>query len=254
MKEFKVDKLSVHFLDSRDLMGKKAAEDIAKAILELQPEKAEINIIFAAAPSQNETLAHLIEYTEIDWTKINAFHMDEYLGLPEDAPQKFSRYLDEHIFKKVPFKSVNYVNCAAEDIDAECERYEALLRKYPTDIVILGVGENGHIAFNDPGVADFCDTVYVKKVLLDDVCRNQQVNDGCFEKLADVPQYALTLTVPALMAGKKMFCSVPAATKAWAVEKMLTAEINEECPATILRTHDSASLYCDPDSAMRVAK
>ena len=249
MKTFNVDKLTVNFLDSRDLMGQKAAEDIAKAIVALQDEKDEINIIFAAAPSQNETLAHLIEHKEIDWSKINAFHMDEYLGLPADSPQKFAIYLDEHIFKKVNFKSVNYVNCSAEDIDAECERYEGLLKKYPTDIVILGIGENGHIAFNDPGVADFNDKVFVKKALLDDVCRNQQVNDGCFATIDDVPKYALTLTVPALMAGKAMFCSVPAPTKAWAVNEMHTAEINENCPTTILRTHGNAHLYCDPDSS-----
>ena len=249
MKTFNVDKLTVNFLDSRDLMGKKAAEDIASAIVELQSKKDEINIIFAAAPSQNETLAHLLEHKEIEWSKINAFHMDEYLGLPADSPQKFAIYLDDHIFKKVNFKSVNYVNCSAEDIDAECERYEGLLKKYPTDIVILGIGENGHIAFNDPGVADFNDKVFVKKALLDDVCRNQQVNDGCFATIDDVPKYALTLTVPALMAGGAMFCSVPAPTKAWAVNEMLTAEINENCPATILRTHSNAHLYCDPDSS-----
>ena len=249
MRTFKVDKLTVNFLDSRDMMGQKAAEDIAKAIVELQNEKDEINIIFAAAPSQNETLAHLIEYKEIDWSKINAFHMDEYLGLPADSQQKFAIYLDDHIFKKVNFKSVNYVDCSAEDIDAECERYESLLKKYPTDIVILGIGENGHIAFNDPGVADFNDKVFVKKALLDDVCRNQQVNDGCFATIDDVPKYALTLTVPALMAGSAMFCSVPAPTKAWAVNEMLTAEINENCPATILRTHENAHLYCDQDSS-----
>ncbi len=252
MRTFKVDKLTVNFLDSRDLMGKKAAEDIAAAIVALQKEKDEINIIFAAAPSQNETLAHLIEHKEIDWTKINAFHMDEYLGLPKNSPQKFAIYLDEHIFSKVPFKSVNYVDCSAEDIDAECARYEGLLKKYPTDIVILGIGENGHIAFNDPGVADFNDKVFVKKALLDDVCRNQQVNDGCFATIDDVPKYALTLTVPALLAGKYMFCSVPAPTKAWAVNEMLTAEISENCPATILRKHDSAALYCDPDSSAKV--
>lgn len=250
--EFKKDKLDVKIADSRAAMGEIAGRDIADCILRLQKEKDEINIIFAAAPSQNETLAKLLTVQEIDWSKINAFHMDEYIGLAEDAPQRFGNFLKEAIFGRVVFKSVHYINGGAEDIAAECARYRALLAEYPTDIVCLGIGENGHIAFNDPPVADFNDAAVIKPVQLDEICRHQQVNDGCFKTIDEVPTHALTLTVPTLYKADYLFCSVPAATKAAAVYAMLHDDISEKCPATILRRHDHAVLYCDPDSAARL--
>lgn len=173
--EFKKDKLDVKIADSRAAMGEIAGRDIADCILRLQKEKDEINIIFAAAPSQNETLAKLLTVQEIDWSKINAFHMDEYIGLAEDAPQRFGNFLKEAIFGRVVFKSVHYINGGAEDIAAECARYSALLAEYPTDIVCLGIGENGHIAFNDPPVADFNDAAVIKPVQLDEICRHQPI-------------------------------------------------------------------------------
>ena len=249
MKSFKVDNLKVKILDSRLEMGKTAAEDIRARMLELLAERDSINVIFAAAPSQNETLAALCAYEDIDWTRVNAFHMDEYVGLSKDAPQRFANYLTEHIFASKPFKSVNYID-PSNSAEAECARYTKLLTGNPVDIVILGIGENGHIAFNDPGVADFADKALIKVVELDEVCRNQQVNDGCFKQLSDVPTNALTLTVPALFAASSLFCSVPAKTKAWAVKETLTTDkIDEHCPATIMRRHTDATLYCDSDSA-----
>ena len=207
-------------------------------------------MIFAAAPSQNEVLAHLAAYTDIDWAKINAFHMDEYVGLPAElSDRSFGTYLQEHIFGKVPFKSVNLIDPTAQDRAAECARYTKLLKENPTDIVVMGIGENGHIAFNDPWVADFDDPHFVKEVPLDEVCRMQQVNDGCFAALELVPKYALTLTCPALFAGKELFCIVPAKTKAQAVKRTVEGEIGAECPATVLRRHDCAKLYLDPDSS-----
>ena len=249
MKEFYADKLLVKVYDNRAEMGKGAAEDIRAAILELFKTRDTINIIFAAAPSQNDTLAALCEYEDIDWSRVNAFHMDEYVGLKKDAPERFATYLDEHIFSKKSFASVNYID-PSNDIESECDRYSELLRKNPVDIVILGIGENGHIAFNDPGVADFNDPVLIKPAELDLVCRNQQVNDGCFPSLDKVPTHALTLTVPALVAAKYMFCSVPAPTKAWAVKETVTTDrLDEHCPATAMRTHGGAIMYCDKDSA-----
>ena len=253
MKTFKKDKLDVKIYDNRAEMGAGAAADIHACILKLLAEKEEINMIFAAAPSQNDTLAALLTYTDIEWNRINAFHMDEYIGLPADAPQRFGNYLRDHIFAHAPFKSINYIDCSSTK-EAECARYTALLAKYPTDIVCMGIGENGHIAFNDPGVADFNDPATIKAVPLDDVCRQQQVNDGCFAKFDDVPTHALTLTVPTLFRGGYLFCSVPAPTKAQAVKEMLTTDkIDEHCPATILRRHDNAVLYCDADSASLLA-
>jgi len=248
MKEFKKDKLKVKLCDTRVEMGECAARDIHDFLKAKLDECEQVNVIFAAAPSQNETLAALCSYEDIDWTRVNAFHMDEYVGLAKNAPERFAVYLDEHIFSKKQFKSVNYID-PSNDIESECARYSELLRKYPPHAVVLGIGENGHIAFNDPGVADFSDTALIKPAELDLVCRQQQVNDGCFKTLDDVPTHALTLTVPALVGAEALFCSVPAATKAWAVRETLTAEINENCPATIMRRHGNATLYCDADSS-----
>ncbi len=250
MKEFKKDTLTVKAMPTRDEMGKVAAADIHDCILSLLKEKASINMIFAAAPSQNDVLQSLIAYEDIDWTKIHAFHMDEYIGLRADQGDKsFGTYLYDHIFGKVPFASVNLIDSHAMDGEAECLRYAKLLRDNPTDIVVMGIGENGHIAFNDPWIAKFDDEQAVKVVPLDEVCRQQQVNDGCFPSIDEVPTHAISLTCPTLAAGKHLFCIVPAKTKAAAVKRTLEGEINEDCPATILRRHNSAVLYLDGDSS-----
>lgn len=248
MKEYKVDSLTVKILPDRGTMGMTAAKDIHDRILALLSEKETINMIFAAAPSQNEALASLVKYDDIDWSRINAFHMDEYIGLSDEGAS-FGKYLRDHIFGLVGFRSVNYIDFRAVDHEAECERYSALLEKFPTDIVVMGIGENGHIAFNDPWVADFNDEKRVKIVKLDEVCRGQQVNDGCFPNIDSVPKQAVTLTCPTLASAAYQFCVVPAKTKANAVKRTLEGEINEECPATILRTRPSAVLYLDVDSS-----
>lgn len=248
MKTMKKDLLEVEIYDTRSEMGIAAAKDIKECILSLLAKKETINMIFAAAPSQNEVLEALATDKEIPWNRVNAFHMDEYIGLCADAPQGFGNFLKAHIFGLAPFKSVNYIDISATDATAECERYSALLAQYPTDIVVMGIGENGHIAFNDPPVADFADPLAVKPVKLDEICRQQQVNDGCFATLSDVPTTAITLTVPTLFAGDHLFCIVPAKTKANAVYATLCGEIGETCPATVLRRHPSARLYLDADS------
>lgn len=252
LKNVQADKLEVKIFETRAEMGQCAANEISACIKKLQEEKDEINIIFAAAPSQNETLESLIATEGIAWDKINAFHMDEYIGLPANAPQAFGNFLKARIFDKVNFKSVNYIYAADETYEETCERYSTLIAKHPIDIVCLGIGENGHIAFNDPWVADFQDSAAIKRVELDEVCRNQQVNDGCFAKLEDVPKFALTLTVPTLVHADYMFCTVPAATKADAVYNTINCEVNEDVPATIMRWHDHAVMYCDKDSAARL--
>ena len=249
MKSFKKDLLNVNAYETRDEMGKAAAGDIKACILSLLAKKDTVNMIFAAAPSQKEVLTSLATDREIPWNRVNAFHMDEYIGLTSDAPQCFGNFLKRSIFGLAPFKSVNYIDVSATDVDMECERYSALLKQYPTDIVVMGIGENGHIAFNDPPVADFNDKKAVKPVLLDEICRQQQVNDGCFETIDDVPKTAITLTVPTLFKGDYLFCIVPAKTKAYAVKATLCDEINEKCPATVLRRHSNAVLYLDSDSS-----
>lgn len=249
MKEYNKDKLRVKIFESRSEMGKAAAREIKEKIAELLKEKNQINMIFAAAPSQNEVLAALAEDGEIEWNRINAYHMDEYIGLTAEAPQGFGNFLREHIFGKADFLSVNYIDCTAPDAEKEAQRYEKLLRNNPPDIVVMGIGENGHIAFNDPPVADFQDKRGVKVVKLDDICREQQVHDGCFAKITDVPEYAITLTVPTLVSAPWLFCIVPAKTKAKAVRECLCGEIGEHCPATVLRLQENAILYLDPDSS-----
>ncbi len=249
MKAFKKDLLKVNIYDTRAEMGEAAAKDIKACMLSLLKTKKSINMIFAAAPSQNEVLHALATDKEIPWNRVNAFHMDEYIGLAADAPQGFGSFLREHIFSLADFGSVSYIDVTAGDAEQECERYARLLAKNPTDIVVMGIGENGHIAFNDPPVADFHDPKAVKPVELDEICRNQQVNDGCFAKIDDVPKTAITLTVPTLFAGDHLFCIVPAKTKANAVKATLCNDINEKCPATVLRRHASATLYLDSDSS-----
>ena len=249
MKEFVKDRLMVKVMPTRAEMGRVAAQDIHDRILALLAEKDEITMIFAAAPSQNDVLGSLIGFDDIPWNRINAFHMDEYIGLDKSAPQGFGNFLKAHIFGLVPFKTVNLIDCSAADPDSEAERYAELLKRHPADIVVMGIGENGHIAFNDPHVADFDDPKWVKPVRLDDVCRRQQVHDGCFAAIGDVPECALTLTCPTLMRATWKFCIVPAATKAAAVKRTLGGEIGEECPATILRRSDNAVLYLEPASA-----
>ena len=245
---FQKDSLTVKAFDTRTQMGEAAAADIKAAIEKKLSEKAEINMIFAAAPSQNDVLKSLIE-SNIEWNRINAYHMDEYIGLSKEAPQSFGNFLTEHIFGRVPFKSVNLIECDAPDAQAECVRYEKLLRDHPADIIIMGIGENGHIAFNDPWVADFNDNALVKTVPLDEVCRQQQVNDGCFAHIDLVPRYAITLTCPVFINAPQLFCIVPAPTKAKAVARTVNGAINEECPATVLRKHPCAVLYLDGDSS-----
>jgi len=251
MKEIKKDNLTVKIFDTRDEMGKAAGEAAAEKIKEIIAKKGEVNMIFAAAPSQNETLKTLCE-SNVDWTKVNAFHMDEYVGLASNAPQGFGNFLRDRIFSLLPFKSVNYINAENETAEETCARYAKLIKENPIDIVCLGIGENGHIAFNDPHVADFNDSEIIKKVELDNVCRQQQVNDGCFENLESVPLYALTLTVPTLFNADYLFCTVPASTKADAVYKTVNNEINEDLPATIMRKHKNAIMYCDKDSGAKL--
>ncbi|MBQ7912452.1 MAG: glucosamine-6-phosphate deaminase [Clostridia bacterium] len=249
MKSLKVDKLQVEIYDNRTLMGEASAKDIKAKIAELLAEKAEINMIFAAAPSQNDVLKSLVEDKEIEWNRVNAYHMDEYIGLDKNAPQGFGNFLKAHIFGLVPFKSVNYIDITTTNPEAEAERYGKLLQENPTDIVIMGIGENGHIAFNDPPVADFKDEKWVKPVKLDEICRQQQVNDGCFASLDEVPTHAMTLTVPTLVKAPYLFCIVPAKTKANAVYETLNGSIDEHCPASILRLQENAKLYLDNESS-----
>ena len=246
---FNADRLHVNVYATRDEMGMAAATDAAAQIQALLNTKEFVNIIFAAAPSQNEMLFHLAANDEIDWSRLNAFHMDEYVGLHSTAPQRFGHFLDHAIFGKLPFHEVHYINGNASNPEEECSRYAALLEAHPVDLVCMGIGENTHIAFNDPHVADFNDPSMVKLVALDEVSRMQQVHDGCFASIEEVPRMAITLTVPALMRAASIFCVVPGINKAMAVGHTINADISALYPSTALRLHENARLYLDVNSA-----
>ncbi len=251
MKEFSADQLKVRLYDNRQEIGEDAAAMAALKINELLKTQDFVNIIFAAAASQNEFLASLVK-ENIDWRRVNAFHMDEYIGLSKDAEQRFGYFLNERIFSKVPFHAVYYLDGSATDIQAECKRYSDLLHKYPVDITCMGIGENAHLAFNDPHVADFKDPYDVKVVDLDEACKQQQVNEGCFPHVSNVPTDALTLTIPALLKAPTIFCIVPGATKAEAVYHTLKDPVNEIYPSTILRTHPNTFLFIEKESAAEI--
>ena len=248
VKDFYCDHLRVRVFDTRAEMGQCAGQEAAACVRELLKTQAVVNVMFAAAPSQNEVLSAFKSAPDIDWSRIHAFHMDEYVGLDSAHPAGFRNFLKKALFDELPFGAVYLLNGNAEDPREEARRYGQLLKDHPLDVCLLGIGENGHIAFNDPPVADFDDPYYVKIVELEHTCRLQQVHDQCFEAIEQVPTHALTVTIPALTAARYMYCSVPAATKAVAVERMIHGEIHTQCPATILRRHDHAALYTDRDA------
>ncbi|RXH57864.1 Glucosamine-6-phosphate deaminase [Granulicella sibirica] len=209
--------------------------------------QAKVRMIFAAAPSQSEMLAALVAAPEIEWGRVTAFHMDEYLGLAEYAPQRFGLWLRRNLFDRVTLGEVNLLE-PGDDPEAAAEGYAAKLGEAPIDIVCCGIGTNGHLAFNDPP-ADLNDPKAVKVVALDAACRQQQVDDKCFAAFDEVPTHALTLTVPRLMAAESIFCCVPGPLKREAVRRTLEGPINGTCPASALRMHPHWNLYLDIESA-----
>ena len=244
----KIGNLMVRGFETREQMGLSAAEDVEKRLQRIIEKKGEATAVFAAAPSQNELLEALCK-SNVDWSTVRALHMDEYIGLPKDHPAGFGNFLRRAIFDKLPFKEIYFMADAGDDAEETCRVYSEIIEKFPPDIILLGVGENGHLAFNDPPVADFNDPKSVKIVELDDVCRNQQVNDGCFAVIDDVPKKAITLTMSAILAVPETVAVVPGRLKAKAVKAMLYGPISTACPASILRNHPQSTLYLDRESA-----
>jgi glucosamine-6-phosphate deaminase len=249
VERIQTDQLITEIYDDRKELGVAAARAMAEQMKALLAQKERVRIVFASAPSQNEFLAELGSIPGVDWRRVTAFHMDEYVGLSPEAPQSFSRFLVESLFNRVKPGAFHPLNGLAADPKAECRRYAALLQEAPIDIVCAGIGENGHLAFNDPPVADFDDPETVKVVDLTLQSREQQVHDGCFPKLDAVPKKALTLTVPALTMAGAIYCMVPGLTKAAAVRDTLLGPIGTACPATAMRRHPAAHLFLDMDSA-----
>lgn len=238
---------SVGVYPTRSKLGEEAGKQVEKKIIDLLKYKEQIRMVFAAAPSQNELLEYLVDSKLIQWEKIVAFHMDEYIGLSPESPDSFAYFLNEKLFSNVHFKEVHMID-GTNKSNKEVEKYAGLLNEAPIDIICLGIGENGHIAFNDPAVADFNDSETVKIVALDNQCRQQQVNEGCFSGLKDVPKKAITLTVPTLLSGSHLYCIVPGYNKREAVHKALFGPIDSSCPASFLRTHRSCKFFLDVES------
>jgi glucosamine-6-phosphate deaminase len=243
-----VDRLRVQIYRSRQAMGIAAAQDVATEMRRILGRKSTLRMMFAAAPSQSEFLEALGQAADLDWSRVTVFQLDEYLGLPPDAPQSFGRFLRDNLFDRVRPGIIYFID-GAKSGSAEAERYASSLAAAPIDIACLGIGENGHLAFNDPPHASFDDPAAVKVVALEEASRQQQVNDGCFPSLDSVPTHALTVTIPTLMSGRRLFCVVPGQAKAEAVRNALSGAISPACPASILRRHANCTLYLDVDSS-----
>ena len=252
IKSFSVEHLQVRVFPDRASMGASAALEAANILREAIKKQGSARIIVASAPSQDELIAGLVAAPSIDWGRVTVFHMDEYVGLPSSHPASFRNYQQRHLLAHVTPAIFHGICGEAASPEDECARYSALLAEAPIDLVCMGIGENGHIAFNDPPVADFNDPVRTKVVMLDEICRQQQVNDGCFPDMDSVPLKAITLTCPALLAGSALVCVVPGSRKADAVAAVVHGSICTACPASILRSHPAATLFVDKDSAAKI--
>ena len=252
IKQFTIDQLPVQVFSSASDLGAAAAQQAANILRQAIELKGEARIILATGNSQLQFLEALRVIDGIDWSRVTAFHMDEYLGIEPDHPASFPLYLEQHFLQHVSIGKFHPVPAQPTNVQQACDDYAALLREAPIDLVAMGFGENGHLAFNDPPFADFDDPLWVKVVTLDDVSRQQQVGEGHFPDLAAVPVHAITLTIPALLAPSHILCIVPEARKANAVHACLTLPISEQRPGSVLRSVPHASLYLDVDSAARL--
>ena len=249
---FRRGRLAVEVHLDRLATGRAAARSVAARLCRLVDAEGRAAAIFASAPSQNEFLTALREAPDVPWERITAFHLDEYVGLDAEHPASFRRFLRERLFDHVKPAVFHGLDGQAGDLAAECRRYESLLREQRPSLAVLGIGENGHLAFIDPPVCDFSDPAAVRRVELDAVCRQQQVHDGAFAAIEAVPRTALSLTVPFLMGVTRLAAVVPGPAKRAAVQAALDGPVTTACPASILRRHPDATLYLDPASAAGV--
>ena len=249
MRTLQVDSLAVRIHAGQSELARELASFAQEILREALARQGAATVIFAAANSQIQALDALAALDGIDWSLITFLHMDEYLGLDAAHPASFRRFLRERVEARLRPKAFHYIEGEALQPLAECERYTQLLRAQPPDLCLLGIGENGHLAFNDPPVADFADPHLVKLVKLDPACRQQQVGEGHFANLEAVPQYAFTLTIPALCSARRMLCIVPEQRKAPAVQEALRGSILPKCPASFLRRQDHCTLFLDEESA-----
>jgi len=242
------DRLHVEVHPDPAALARHAAADVASWLRETVRERGSANAMFATGNSQLAFVDILVVAPDVPWPHVTVFHMDEYVGAGPDHPAGFQRWIRERISDRVAPAAAHYLDGLA-DPEAECTRYEGLLRTHPIDVCVLGIGENGHLAFNDPPVADFADRRDVKVVELDTACRRQQVGEGHFPTIDAVPTHAMTVTVPALLRARAVIAVVPERRKAEPVRDALTGPVSTACPASALRTHPNATLYLDAESA-----
>lgn len=248
-KFFHVDRLSVQVYNSESDMAEDVANITHQYLRSLLQTQEHVAILFATGNSQLKFLSALIALGGIDWSRITLFHLDEYLGISAEHPASFRHYLRERVENRVLPRKFHYIEGDTLEPLTECDRYTKLLQAQPIDLCCLGVGENGHLAFNDPSVANFHDPYSVKLVKLDTANRQQQVNTGQFPNLHDVPQYAFTVTLPLICSAKKILCLAPEQRKAKIIQRMLQGVISTDCPASILRQQPQANLFLDTNSA-----
>lgn len=241
--------LRVHIFETSGEMAKAAATAAAELIRAAVAARGGARVVVATGNSQIAFIESLTSLPQVPWAMTDIFHMDEYACLPEAHGASFRRWIRERVVERVKPRSAHYINGEAQDLEAECRRYSDLLNEAPPDLAFVGIGENGHIAFNDPHEAKFDDPATVKVVTLDEACRRQQTGEGHFPSVNDVPQQALTMTCPALMRARSLICCVPDERKAQAVAAAVEGPLTEACPASLLRTHPDARLYLDHASA-----
>lgn len=249
VKHLQAGRMKIEVHPSREAAGRAAAQAAAAALAELAAEGDNIGVIFATGASQFATLAALTATPNLPWERVTGFHMDEYVGLPADHPASFRRYMRERLTSKVRMRAFHEIDGNTRDPERTARQYGQAVRAAHPQLCMLGIGENGHLAFNDPPVADFDDPLDAKVVQLDAQCREQQLAEGWFPTIEDVPEAAISLTIPTLMRVPRLIASVPGPRKAAIVRRTLEDPVSTSCPATILRTHPDVILYLDPDSA-----
>jgi glucosamine-6-phosphate deaminase len=242
-------RLNVEVFDTAAELGRASARHTARLIRERVGLQGSARVVVATGNSQLDFVRALKEERDVPWQAVTIFHMDEYIGIPAEHPASFRRWIKENVEEPFSPAKVHYIEGDVEDPEAESRRYERLLQEAPLDLVCLGIGENGHIAFNEPYQADFQDPRWVRKIELDDRSRKQQVGEGHFAGVDDVPRFAISLTVPALLAPQAVQATVPEERKAAAVRAALMGPLSTACPASVLREHPNAVLFLDGESS-----
>lgn len=241
--------MQVVICETKEELGRKAAADASQAIREALDHQGRANIILATGASQFEVLGELVGCEGIDWSKVTAFHLDEYIGMPMSHPASFRKYLKERFVDQLPgpLAAFHYLD-GENDAQAECRRVGQVLAEHPIDVALIGIGENGHLAFNDPP-ADFDTQESYLVVDLDEACRRQQLGEGWFATLDDVPRQAISMSIRQILRSKRIVCSVPDRRKATAVRGAVRGPVTPDVPASILQQHDAATIYLDRESA-----